>query len=98
MNNEHTEEYVSRSTKDTYEAAYYLKYGARVTRVRTTPVPRSKVKKRGYYEQWTIHLESVPASRIVLWETGRAIEKVQEIATWRRRLKRDVKRYLRKAI
>ena len=96
--NEEPEYYVTRVTKDTYEAAYYFKYGATVTHVRTTPVHQSKISRRGYAEQWTIHLTNVPASRVLLWEMDRAIEKVSDIANARKRLKKEVKRHLHRLI
>ena len=85
---------VKKTTKNTYEAAFYLMNGAEIEAIRSIPVPRSKRQKRGYYNQWITTLKNIDETLIQLFEQGKAQVNLQEFENARRNYKREAKRLL----
>lgn len=82
------------STKDSYEASYYLLYGAKFVKLRLQPLSEKRKRRRGYSKQWLIYLENVPRWAIEAWRSGFAYASVNEFASKRKRLKRMMRDYI----
>lgn len=83
-----------RSTKSTYEATYYLMMGAKLERVRSTPVPSNKIGRKGFHDQWTITLRDIPTEAVIAFQEQTATVNVAEFEYTRINLKREIKAYL----
>ena len=87
---------VEKETRNTYEAAFYYIHGAKLLKVRLSPVPKNKKKRKGFSNAWNMTLSDIPEKRIREWETGKAKAYISDFKNRRRALKRDVKRYLQR--
>jgi hypothetical protein len=81
---------VSRTVDNTYEAAYYMCAGGRVTSVRTRKTANNS--KKGFHYQWIIEMDNIPENRVELWRLGHAKCQVRELQAQRTKLKRMVKK------
>lgn len=79
-------------TSDTYEASFYLMYGANIESIRQRPVSKNRARKRGYLIEYVVHLNDVPQWAINMWRTGQCYVNLQEFVITRKRLKRAMKR------
>lgn len=86
--------YRSISTRDTYEASFYILYGGKFNRVRTRPVSDKVAKKRGYTIEWVIYLDQVPEWAVDTWRSSQAHGNITDFVDVRRKLKKTIKREL----
>jgi hypothetical protein len=83
-------DYISKRVENTYEAAYYMTGGAKVTSVETRTLPKNT--KKNYKNQWTFYLTNIPLNYVELWQTGKCSINPRQIEPLRNKLKRLVKR------
>ena len=81
--------------KDTYVAAYYISMEATLKKVRELKFTPKKARRKGYPRQWIMTLTDVPLHAVSLYQAGKAISSVDDLAGCRRRLKRGIKRLLK---
>ena len=81
------------TTKNTYEAAWYLLCGAQVIQVTLHRVAENKWEKKGYRREATITMDHVSESAREKWKSGDAHVRVWEFESARQRLKRLMRRY-----
>jgi hypothetical protein len=81
-------------TKNTYEAAFYILYGAVFEKVREVVLNGSKAKKKGYTREWTIYLSHVPDWAVDTWRTYNAFGNITQFVDVRRKLKKKIRRDL----
>lgn len=84
----------SRTTLNTYEAAWYLMHGATLREVVERTQPRKKVQRKMYSKQWVLTLDNIPEEAITLFLDGRAVAPVRDLEAARTKLKRKVKKLL----
>ena len=75
-------------TKDIYEAAYYLMYGAKLLDYEKKLLPPDKRKKKGISKLWIIELSNVPNFIYETWNSGYAYGNIREYAKMRMMLKK----------
>ena len=85
---------VTRETKNTYEAAYYLISGGEIEKVRARNLPQRIAGKKGFPKQWIVTIKNVPMYAVNLFQSGKAVASVDVLDNTRRRLKREIKRAL----
>lgn len=83
-------------TKDTYEAAYYLMYGATIVEVEERKLKENKSFKKGYKTEYTFTLSNVPIWARRTFNTDYAYGNISEYIRSRKRLKRYLKKYMLK--
>ena len=66
------------NTKNTYEASFYIMFGAKLEKVRTLVLNKTTAKHRGYPVMWTLCLSNVPGWAIETWRTGNAYGNITE--------------------
>lgn len=81
-------------TKDTYEVAFYILWGGIFAKVRSLRLNKSKAKKKGYVDMWTITVDNVPIWAIETWRTGQAYGNISRYVVIRNKLKKMIKREL----
>ena len=89
-----TKKKTSRTTTNTYEAAYYLVKGAALESVKERQVPQNKRDKKGYRKEWSITLNRVPVEEVENWTLGQANCKVRELESRRKYIKNKAKKAL----
>lgn len=77
-----------KKTTNTYEAAFYMYYGAVVHKIEKRKLSENKRTKKGYRVQYTIYLQDVPAFALKGWSSGIVYGDIQEFARMRQKLKR----------
>lgn len=78
----------TKTTKDSYEAAYYLMYGARVVKVAHKLLSTQQIKKKNFNQQYIITLENVPKWAIMGWNSGITYGPIHEFKKARIKLKK----------
>lgn len=78
----------TKKTSDSYEASYYLMFGARVTKVRQKLISKHQRDKRGFSKQWIIYLEEIPTWAHLGWQHGITYGSIQSFKKARLNLKR----------
>ena len=81
----------SIKTKDSYEAAYYMLWGATFQKVRTQQLYGKRREHKGFKEQWTIYLDNVPLWAVGAWRSGFGYGHIQSFVQKRKELKRLIK-------
>ena len=81
----------SRETTDTYEASFYLMFGAKIESVRKRNLPQSKADKKGYRLEWVISVNNIPDWAYECWKTGYTFGNIQEFVRERKKLKKLIK-------
>jgi hypothetical protein len=81
-------------TDDTYEAAFYMVHGARITGVSQGKLPDHRRKQFLSSHNWMIFLENVEDMDIVNYHNNTAVVNVREFEYCRRKLKRIVSKTL----
>lgn len=81
-----------RTTSDTYEAAFYMMYGAEVESIRVRDMPTARTKKRGYNKEFVINLSNVEDWAYNTWRTGTAFCYLQGFIRERKRLKKIIRK------
>ncbi len=82
--------------KDTYEAAYYLMYGASIIGVEERKVKENKLAKKGYRVQYIFILDNVPEWAPMTFKTEYAYGNITDYISSRKRLKAYLRRYMLK--
>lgn len=78
-------------TKDTYEATFYLMYGASLTDIQAHKIPENKAKKKGYRVEWILVLDNVPDWAKRAWNDGYVYGPLVEFSKMRDKLKKWIK-------
>lgn len=86
-------EIIEREETNTYTGAFYLSRGAKVISVRTRPMRKKKGNKEGYGTQWVVKYK-VKRKYIDQIKNNTATMSVSDMQSYRRRLKRIIKRSL----
>jgi len=81
-------------TKDLYEAAFYIMWGAVFEKVRATPLSERRKARRGQKEEWVVYLSQVPRWAYESWHTGQVYGDITRYAKVRARFKKKVFRSL----
>ena len=81
----------SRETTDTYEASFYLMFGAKIESVRKRNLPQTKADKKGYRLEWVINLNNVPDWAYENWKTGYAFCNICDFVRERKKLKKLIR-------
>lgn len=89
------EKLLRRKIEDTYEAAYYLTFGAHITGAYVRRVARNKITKKGFSNQWIVEMDDIPETQVYIWKQGYPLANARELADARKKVKRAVKRFLR---
>lgn len=89
------DKFVEYTTKDSYEAAWYMSRGAEFITVHAIPVSFEKQGKYGYKEEWVITLGNVNERNIELYRQDNAQVRVTDFARERKRLKRYIRNLLK---
>jgi len=82
------------TTKNTYEAAYYITGGAIFESASYRKLSQKKAEKRGYVEQWSITLKDVPEYMINAYRNGVGKVNIVSFESTRQSLKRRIKKYI----
>ena len=78
-------------TTNSYEAAYYLMYGAILKKITVKKLAENKWDKRGYRKECTFEIVDIPEWAIELWENRTsAFGNIKEYIYWRRKLKKKM--------
>lgn len=73
---------------DTYEAAFYMTYGARIVAVRSRRVPENKVKKLHMVHRWEVLMDGIPDAALTLWKNNLEPARIiKQIKTNRKHIK-----------
>lgn len=90
-------DYSVRSIKTTNvdEAAFYIMYGAILSKVRTLPLPVNRAKKKGYPLMWTVYVNNVPLWALESWRTEHVYGNISLFTLTRKKLKKRIKEYIR---
>lgn len=83
----------TKDTTDTYEAAFYMTYGAVVKEVRLRDIPASRKMRKGYTREFVISLTEIPDWLVNCWNSGYTYGDLHEFARCRTKLKRLMKDY-----
>lgn len=78
----------NKKTSDSYEAAFYIMYGAQFEKLRTRYLSPKKAQYSGYIKQWTIYLSNVPDFAIRGWNEGITYGDIQKFKKARLKLKK----------
>lgn len=79
---------MNKKTKNTYEAAFYLLYGASLDFVVRRPLGENTKRKKGYAYQYTFHLKDVPLFALRGWTNDVCYGDIKQFERARRKLKR----------
>lgn len=88
---ESQERLLSKKVDDTYEAAYYLLFGASITGGYIRKVALNRVDKVGFRDQWILLMEGIPESQYIIWREGYPLANVKDLMNARKKVKRSVK-------
>ncbi len=80
----------SKKTTDSYEASYYIMYGANVTQIKKRRISKNQQDKYGFRDQWIISLKNIPFWAILGWNSGITIGNIQEFKKARLKLKKMI--------
>lgn len=83
-----------KRTKDTYEAAFYMLWGASFVNVSSHVLESKRAKKKGFARVWSIYLSNVPQWAVETWSTGEAYGNITKFVDVRTKLKKRIKREL----
>ena len=83
-------------TKDTYECAYYLLYGASIVSVDVRRVRENKTLKKGYRQEFFFTIKNVPEWAIHTFKTDMAYGNIGDYIQARKRVKRYLKGFMLK--
>ena len=78
-------------TKNTYEASFYLMYGATLKGVKIRKVAENKIKKKGYQREWILELDNIPSWAKRAWEDGYIYGDLVLFSKTRDKLKKTIK-------
>lgn len=81
---------LNKTVGNTYEAAYYLIGGARISEVRFRKLPMNS--KEMFSTRWIFEMEDIPNSYIDKWRMGQAVADVKQIEAQRKKIKKLVMR------
>jgi hypothetical protein len=83
----------TKKTKDSYEAAYYMMYGAQVTGVKKRIISKGERLKKHYLHEWIITVEKIPHFAILGWNAGIVYGDIQQFKKMRLKLKKIIDNY-----
>lgn len=77
-----------RKTDNTYEAAFYLMFGAIVDNVRISRLNNAQAHKKMFRNMWIIELSNVPEDKVREWGFGTATANIRDYESARKKLKK----------
>lgn len=80
----------NKKTKNSYEAAYYMMFGAVIKKVVQMDLSKGQQTKRGFRKQWIIYLENIPLWAIMGWNSGMAFGNIHDFEKMRKKLKKMI--------
>lgn len=79
--------------KDTYQASFYMLFGAEFVRVTKIQLSNKKITKLGWKYAYVIHLDNVNPWTVLAWHSGTAYCNIFDFTKKRLKLKKLIKEY-----
>ena len=86
----------TKTTKDSYEAAYYMMYGAQVSDVKMRTISKQQRAKKHFTREYIIKIQNIPFWCIMGWNYGITYAPIHEFKKQRKKLKKFIQTYKNK--
>jgi len=82
-------------TKNTYQAAFFIMFGASLIDIKVRKVQENKIEKKEYRRECVIYLNNVPRWAKEVWDSGYIYGDLVKFSQIREKLKKTMRKILR---